>query len=96
MFNILSLQELKRTGLAKLKQMFKSEPDILIQERGKDACVLVDLDYYNHLKNCELEIALIKAKQDIANGKFTTGVKSHIEHMENTLGENLPGVSVNV
>jgi hypothetical protein len=96
MFNTLSLQDLKRTGFNKLKQMFNNEPDILIQERGKDVCVLVDLDYYNHLKTCELEASLIQAKQEIANGKYTTDVKAHIETLENIVAQDIAGAALNV
>lgn len=85
MTNVISLQDLKRTGFKKLKLMFNEEPEILIQERGKDACVLVDLSYYSHLIDCALEISLIKARQEIADGNYTTGVKSHIEHLEKVL-----------
>lgn len=82
MVNILSLQELKRTGFNKLKTMFKDEPDILIQERGKDACVLVEIEHYNYLRTCELEVALLQAKKDIHDGKFYSSVDSHITRLE--------------
>ena len=48
MLNVLSLQQLKRTGFTKLKQMFQDEPEIVVQERGRDACVLVNMEYYNY------------------------------------------------
>lgn len=96
MFNILSLQNLKRTGFNKLKQMFNNEPDILIQERGKDVCVLVDLDYYNHLKACELETSLMRAKQEIANGQYTTDVKAHISTLENAVAQDVARAALNV
>jgi PHD/YefM family antitoxin component YafN of YafNO toxin-antitoxin module len=82
LINILSLQDLKRTGFNKLKQMFHNEPDIIIQERGKDACVLVDIDHYNYLRECELEVALIRARQEIAKKKYTTGAENHIQQLE--------------
>lgn len=82
MINRLSLQDLKRTGFTKLKQMFSNEPDIIIQERGRDACVLVDIEHYNYLRQCELEIALISAKREIAEGKYSVGTKQHIEHLD--------------
>ena len=50
MLNILSMQDLKSTSLAKLKLLFKHEPEIIIQDRGKDACVLVDLEHYAYLR----------------------------------------------
>lgn len=82
MLNILSLQELKRTGFNKLAQMFINEPEILIQERGRDRCVLIDIDHYNYLRGCELEVALASARQEINSGQFTTGVDQHINHIE--------------
>lgn len=85
MINILSLQELKRTGFSKLKQMLNNEPDIIIQERGKDACVLVDVAHYSYLRECELEIALIKAKKEIEDGKFIEGTAQHIAHLDGIL-----------
>jgi len=85
MANTLSIQDLKRSGFAKLRKMFDNEPDIIVQERGKDACVLVELQHYNYLRNCELEVELIKAKKEIAEGKFLTGTKKHIDKLEKSL-----------
>ncbi len=84
MSNILALQELKRTGFSKLKLMFNNDPEIMIQERGKDACVLVDIEYYSYLKECELEVALMKARKEIADKKYTVGVEQHIQQLEST------------
>ena len=88
MENVLSIQDLKRTGLSKIKQMFLNEPDIIIQDRGKDTCVLVDLAHYNFLRNCELEIALNQAKKDIKKGNYTTGAENHIKKMHKLLDDN--------
>lgn len=85
MENILSIQDLKRTGFSKIKKMFNNEPDIIIQDRGKDACVLVELEHYNFLRNCELEIALNKAKEDIKNKNYSTGAENHLKKMHNLL-----------
>ena len=88
MENVLSIQDLKRTGLSKIKQMFNNEPDIIIQDRGRDACVLVELEHYNFLRDCELEIALNQAKKDIKNGDYTTGAKKHIDKMHSVLNSS--------
>ena len=87
MLNILSMQDLKSTSLAKLKLLFKHEPEIIIQERGKDACVLVDLEHYAYLRQCELEIELIRARNEIAAGKYTTGSEAHLSKLEQILNE---------
>ena len=56
---------------------------MFIQERGKESCVIVDLEYFNQLKMCELEIAYLKAQDDIKNGRFevVTDVKKHIDNI---------------
>lgn len=84
-FNVLSLQQLKRTGFAKLKQMFEDDSDIIVQERGRDACVLVDINHYNYLRECELEMAVQKARQEIKNGKYSVGVEDHIQKIEKSI-----------
>ena len=87
MLNILSMQDLKSTSLAKLKLLFKHEPEIIIQERGKDACVLVDLEHYAYLRQCELEIELIRARNEIAAGQYATGSATHLSKLEQMLNE---------
>lgn len=80
---MLSIQDLKRTGFSKIKEMLQNDHEVLLQERGKDAGVILDMDYYNHLRECELEISLLKARQDIADGKYSTDVDAHIKSLEN-------------
>lgn len=88
MENVLSIQDLKRTGLSKIKQMFNNEPDIIIQDRGRDACVLVELEHYNFLRECELEMALNLAKKNIKSGKYSIGAENHIKKMHNVLNKS--------
>jgi len=85
MENILSMNDLKRTGLSRIKNMFKNEPEIIVQDRGKDAFVLIDIEYYSYLRELELEMAVIQARKEITEGKYTTGVKEHIKELEEYL-----------
>lgn len=61
----ISAQELKQGGVTKIKKMLNVTHDFIVQERGKDACVVVDLDYFNELKMCELEVAYLKIQKKI-------------------------------
>ena len=79
----ISAQELKLGGLTKIKQMLGQAHDFIIQERGKDACVVVDLEYFNELKMCELEVAYLKTQADIKAGKYevVNDVDVHVEQL---------------
>ena len=70
MDNILSINDLKRSSLTKIKNILQQETDIIVQERGKDACVLVAVEHYRYLRECELQVALLQAQKEIAQGKF--------------------------
>ena len=82
MFTI-TAQELKTGGLTGIKKLLLKTKELFIQERGKKSCVIVDLEYFNQLKMCELEIAYLKAQDDIKNGRFevVTDVKKHIDNI---------------
>lgn len=82
MFTI-TAQELKTSGLTGIKKLLLKTKELFIQERGKESCVIVDLEYFNQLKMCELEIAYLKAQDDIKNGRFevVTDVKKHIDNI---------------
>ena len=83
----LSAHELKQGGLTVIKKMLKATEDIVVQERGKDACVIIDLKHYDQLRLCELEVAYLRAQEDIKNGKFEVvkHVDAHINKVINNI-----------
>lgn len=80
MFTI-TAQELKTGGLTGIKKLLQKTKELFIQERGKESCVIVDLEYFNQLKMCEVEVAYLKAQEDIKDGQFevVTDMKSHVD-----------------
>ncbi len=79
--NTIAAQELKQGGIAAIKRLLKECHELIVQERGKDACAIIDLEYFNQLKLCELEVAYMKAQDDIKNGRYkiTTNVQEHVD-----------------
>lgn len=66
----ITAQELKVGGLSIIKKLLKDTRDLIIKERGQDRYAIVNLDYYNKLKLCELEVAYMQSQKDLKNGKF--------------------------
>lgn len=81
--NTMSAQELKQGGLSAIKKLLNKVKEIIVQDRGKDTCAVIDLEYFNQLKLCELEVAYLKAQEDIKNGRFevVTDVQEHVNKL---------------
>jgi prevent-host-death family protein len=82
MFNSITANDLKVKGVSILEQAISSENEALITVRGKSKYVVLSIDEYNRLRECELEAALIDAKKDLAEGKFySDSVENHIKRI---------------
>ena len=82
MFNSITANDLKVKGVTILEQAIASESEAIITVRGKSKYVVLSIDEYNRLRECELEAALIDAKKDLAEGKFySDSVEDHIKRI---------------
>ena len=80
--NTITANELKVRGVSALEEITSSQDEAVITVRGKNKYVVLSVDEYNHLRECELEAALIETKKDITEGKFFTGsVDEHIKRI---------------
>ncbi len=48
-----------------------SQPEVAIEVKGKQRFVVMDMDYYQQLRESELEIAWAQARADIAAGRYS-------------------------
>lgn len=83
MVNSITANDLKVKGVSLIDEIVNSENEAVITVRGKSKYIVLSLDEYNHLRECELEAALIESKRDIANGKIIPGtIEDHIKRIE--------------
>jgi len=75
----IAANDLKTKGVASISEQLAEAPEAIITVRGKNRYVVVDIEYYRHLRECELETALLEARQDVADGRTIT--ESVAEHM---------------
>jgi len=61
--------KLKTRGVGVIDDALKHNDEAIITVRGKSKYVTVSIDRYNHLRECELEAALLEVKAEIKAGK---------------------------
>jgi hypothetical protein len=61
--------DLKTRGVSLLDEALKQDDEAIISVRGKSKYVVMDLEHYNYLRECELEAALIETQKEIEEGR---------------------------
>lgn len=83
MNNAVTAQELKTKGASVLKKKTGEMGEAFITIRGKKSYVVLTIDKYNFLRECELDVALKESEADLAGGKFRTQtVDEHIKDIK--------------
>lgn len=66
---LISANDLKTKGVAAIEAVLASHDEAIVSVRGKERFVVVDLAYYQRLREYELEVALTQARADVAAGR---------------------------
>ena len=72
--------DLKTRGVTLLDEALKQDDEAIISVRGKSKYVVMDLEHYNYLRECELEAALIETHKEIQEGR--SKILSADEHIK--------------
>jgi len=82
MVQIITANELKTKGVSALNEETVDGSEIIITVRGKNKYVVLPIEKYNYLRECELEAALLETRRDIKEGKIIKEpVEKHIERI---------------
>jgi len=66
----IAANDLKIKGVSAIEAMLAMQPEAVISVRGKERFVVMDMDHYHYLRECELESALAQTRTDLAEGRF--------------------------
>ncbi len=78
----ITANELKTKGVSVLDKETGGESEVMISVRGRNKYVVVPIEKYNYLRECELEAALLESKRDIRQKKFVKeSVEKHIKRI---------------
>ena len=80
--NIITANQLKTKGISSIENNLHNEHELVITVRGKEKFVVMDIQHYNYLRECELEAALNETKAEYKAGKFVTeSVEKHVKRV---------------
>ena len=82
MAQTITANELKTKGISILDDETSDGDEVIITVRGKNKYVVLPMEKYNYLRECELETALHETRKDIKEGKiFKESVQKHIKRI---------------
>lgn len=79
----ITANELKTRGVSAIKEITANYSEAVITVRGESRYVVIPIESYNRLRECELETAIIESKRDIRNGRYIQeSVEDHIKRLK--------------
>ncbi|MDZ7795337.1 MAG: type II toxin-antitoxin system prevent-host-death family antitoxin [Spirochaetia bacterium] len=76
--------ELKKHGVKIIEASTEGDHEAVITMHGKTRYVVMPVETYNHLRECELQAALVNTKKSLAEGAYIEeSVKDHLQRIEN-------------
>jgi hypothetical protein len=66
----ITANDLKIRGIAAIEASLADHPEAIVSVRGKDRFVVMDIEQYHYLLECELAAALAETRVDLAVGRF--------------------------
>jgi len=80
--NTITANQLKTKGIAAIEKSLDAHQELIITVRGKEKFVVMDMQHYNYLRECELDAALQETKAEYKAGEFITeSVEEHIRRV---------------
>ena len=79
----IAANDLKTRGVASISEQLAQEPEAFITVRGKKRYVVMDIEHFQYLRECELEAALLEAKADLDSGRVVVeSVEAHMKRLQ--------------
>ena len=83
---IINANDIKPKGVSIFANLLEKFDELIINVRGKNQYVVLDIERYKELRANELDLAYLKSLQDIQNGNFKVQTASeHIDELRNEL-----------
>ena len=83
---IINANEVKTKGVSIFANLLEKFDELIINVRGKNQYVVLDIERYKELRANELDLAYLKSLQDIEKGNFNVlSAQEHIDELRNEL-----------
>lgn len=81
---IITANDIKRRGIASIADILEDAQEATISVRGKSKYVVMSVQQYQYLRECELEAALLEARKDRDAGRIADRtIAEHIANLKN-------------
>ena len=78
----ITANQLKTKGISALATIIEDDKAAMITVRGKRRYVVMDFETYNHLRECELEAAILETRRELAEGDvYKDTIDDHIRRI---------------
>ncbi|MBO1926305.1 prevent-host-death protein [Thiomicrorhabdus sp. 6S2-11] len=82
---IVSANDVKTKGVSFLGRMLEKADELIINVRGKNKYVVLDIERYEAFRQQELDLAYLLAMKDIQEGRFK--IQASDEHLKELVNE---------
>ena len=82
---IITANEVKTNGVSIFAKMLNKFDELIINVRGKNKYVVLDMERYRAFRESELDIAYMKAMEDINLGNYK--IQTASEHLKELVSE---------
>jgi len=80
--DIITANQLKTKGVTVIESKLADKKEVIITVRGKEKYVIMDMQQYNYLRECELDAALHETRADYQIGRYVAeSVEDHIKRI---------------
>jgi hypothetical protein len=82
----IAANDLKTRGVSSISEQLAESPEAIITVRGISRYVVMDIEHYRYLRECELDAALLEAREDVKAGRVVTeSVSAHLKRVTDGL-----------
>jgi hypothetical protein len=75
--------QLKTQGISAIVEALADTPEATVSVRGKERFVVMEIEHYHYLRECELAAALAESQVDLDAGRFVAeSVDAHLARLD--------------
>lgn len=82
---VINANDVKIKGVSLFAQILEKFDEIIINVRGKNRYVVMDIERYRELRAIELDSLYEKAIKEVKEGKYITDIDEHLREIREVL-----------
>lgn len=87
---VVTANDLKTKGISDIERALQDAQEVVISVRGKPRYVVMDLDHYEYLRECEIAAAWAQTREDVVAGRYRReSADAHMARIKDDLADGL-------